>query len=190
MLNIVIFGAPGSGKGTQSELIVEKYGLFHISTGEVLRQEIQKQTEFGILANKFIIQGQLVPDDIIIQMLASIVDNNREVKGFIFDGFPRTLTQGEALDKMLRERGANIVAVLNLDVHEKMLITRLLKRGEISGRSDDNLETIQQRLNVYSQQTEPLKDYYKKQGKLFAIKGLDSIEDVFEKITESLDRLL
>ncbi len=189
MLNLVIFGAPGSGKGTQSELIIKKYGLHHISTGEILREEIEKKTELGLLADGYISKGQLVPDDIIIRMLASILDENKHVKGYIFDGFPRTLPQGEALDKMLRERGTSIVVVLNLSVDENELIQRLLKRGEMSGRSDDNLETIQKRLDVYRQQTEPLKAYYKKQGKLFTIKG-DTIEDIFEKISDELNRLI
>ncbi len=190
MLNVVIFGAPGSGKGTQSELIIEKYGLRHISTGEILRTEIEKRSELGVLADEYISKGQLVPDEIIIKMLGDILDDEgKNVKGFIFDGFPRTLAQGEALDKMLREKNTSVVAVLNLAVEEEELIHRLLKRGEISGRSDDNPETIQSRLNVYHNQTEPLKAYYKKQGKLFTIKG-DSVDDVFERITDTLNRIL
>lgn len=189
MLNVVIFGAPGSGKGTQSELIIKKYGLFHVSTGEILRNEIENRTDLGLLADKYISKGQLVPDEVIIEMLATILDENRNVKGFIFDGFPRTLAQGEALDKMLREKGTSVVAVLNLYVDESDLIQRLLKRGEIAGRSDDNLETIQLRLDVYHAQTEPLKDYYKKQGKLFTIKGM-GIEDVFERVSDTLNRIL
>ncbi len=189
MLNVVIFGAPGSGKGTQSELIIQKYGLSHISTGEILRAEIKKRSEQGLLADEYISKGQLVPDEMIIKMLGDVLDENKDVKGFIFDGFPRTLAQGEALDKMLREKDTSVLAVLNLVVEEDELIKRLLKRGEISGRSDDNLETIQSRLDVYHGQTEPLKAYYKKQGKLFTIKG-DSIDDVFERITDTLNRIL
>ena len=189
MLNVVIFGAPGSGKGTQSELIIEKYGLCHISTGEILRTEIEKRSELGLLADEYISKGQLVPDEVIVGILSDIIDESENVKGFIFDGFPRTLHQGEALDKMLREKKTSIVAVLNLAVEEEELIQRLLKRGKISGRSDDNLETIQSRLDVYRNQTEPLKAYYKKQGKLFTIKG-DSIEDVSERIAETLNRIL
>ena len=189
MLNVVIFGAPGSGKGTQSELIIEKYGLCHISTGEILRAEIERRSELGLLADTYISKGQLVPDEVIIRMLGDIIDKNENVKGFIFDGYPRTLPQGEALDKMLRGKDTSIVAVLNLVVEEDELIHRLLKRGEISGRSDDNLETIQSRLEVYRNQTEPLKAYYKKQGKLFTIKG-NSIDDVFERITDTLNRIL
>ncbi|MDR3062012.1 MAG: adenylate kinase [Dysgonamonadaceae bacterium] len=189
MLNIVIFGAPGSGKGTQSELIIRKYELKHISTGDILRKEIEKHSELGLLADKYISKGELVPDELIVGILGTILDENKKIKGFIFDGFPRTLKQGEALDKMLREKDTSVVAVLNLSVEENELIQRLLKRGEISGRSDDNMETIQSRLDVYRNQTEPLKEYYKKQGKLITIKG-DTIEDVFEKITDTLDRML
>ncbi|MDR1371129.1 MAG: adenylate kinase [Dysgonamonadaceae bacterium] len=189
MLNVVIFGAPGSGKGTQSELIIGKYGLRHVSTGEILRKEIEKRSELGLLADEYISKGQLVPDEVIIGMLGDILDEDRNVKGYIFDGFPRTLAQGEALDKMLREKNTSIVAVLNLSVEEDELIQRLLKRGEISGRSDDNPETIQSRLDVYHNQTEPLKTYYKRQGKLFIIKG-DNIDDVFERITDTLNPIL
>lgn len=189
MLNVVIFGAPGSGKGTQSELIIRKYELKHISTGEILRIEIEKRSELGLLADEYISKGQLVPDKVIIDMLGTILDENKDVKGFIFDGFPRTLAQGEALDKMLREKDTSVAVVLNLSVEEKELVQRLLKRGGVLGRSDDNLETIQSRLDVYHNQTEPLKEYYKKQGKLVTIKG-DTVDDVFEKITDMLNRIL
>ena len=190
MLNVVIFGAPGSGKGTQSEMIISKYGLHHISTGDILRREIKKQTELGTIADEYIKTGQLIPDELIIQILADVLDANHEAKGFIFDGFPRTIAQGEALDQLLREKETSIIAVLNLAVDEKELINRLIKRGEESGRADDNLEIIQNRLEVYRNQTEPLKEYYKKKGKLFQIKGNNVIEDVFEQIVNVLDRLL
>ncbi len=190
MLNIVIFGAPGSGKGTQSELIIEKYGLHHISTGEILRDEIEKRTTLGLIADEYISQGQLVPDQLIIDMFADILDRTSNGKGYIFDGFPRTISQAEALDQMLRERNTSVVAVFSLSVEEQELIHRLLKRGEESGRSDDNLETIQNRLDVYRAQTEPLKEYYKKKGKLFKIKGIGSVEDIFEGIMDTIDRLI
>jgi adenylate kinase len=189
MLNIVILGAPGSGKGTQSELIIEKYGLYHISTGDILRQEIESQTDLGKIAQKYISQGHLLPDEFVIDMLADILDKNPQAKGYIFDGVPRTLSQGEALDAMLRERETTIAAVLSLTVEEEELISRLLKRGEFFGRLDDNLEIIQHRLNIYKEQTEPLKEYYKKKGKLFNIKGKDTIEDIFESITQVIDLL-
>ena len=189
MLNVVIFGAPGSGKGTQSELIISKYELYHISTGDILRREIKNQTELGAIAEEYIKTGQLVPDELIIKMLAEVIDTNPQAKGYIFDGFPRTIAQGEALDQLLREKNTSIIAVLNLIVNEEELLNRLIKRGEESGRTDDNPAVIQNRLEVYRNQTEPLKEYYKKKGKLFNIKGNNSIEDVFEKIVEVLDRL-
>jgi len=190
MLNVIIFGAPGSGKGTQSELIIAKYGLYHISTGDILRQEIKKKTELGTIAKEYITTGQLVPDKLIIDILSDVLDANPEAKGFIFDGFPRTIAQGEALDQLLREKNTSIVAVLNLVVDEKELLTRLIKRGEESGRTDDTPDVIQNRLEVYRNQTEPLKEYYKKKGKLIQIKGNNVIEDVFEQITEVLDRII
>jgi len=189
MLNVVIFGAPGSGKGTQSELIISKYGLHHISTGDILRQEIKKQTELGIIADEYIKAGQLIPDELIINILAEVLDANPNAKGYIFDGFPRTIAQGEALDRLLLERNTSIIAVLNLEVAETDLLNRLIKRGIESGRTDDNPDVIQNRLEVYRNQTEPLKEYYKKKGKLFNIKGNNSIEDVFEKASEVLDML-
>jgi len=190
MLNVIIFGAPGSGKGTQSDLIISKYGLYHISTGDILRQEIKRKTELGTVAEDYIKTGQLVPDELIIKILAGVLDANPEAKGYIFDGFPRTIAQGEALDNMLREKDTSIIAVLNLMVDEEELLIRLVKRGEESGRSDDTPEVIKNRLEVYRNQTEPLKEYYKKKGKLFNIKGEKSIEDVFEQISDVLDRLI
>ncbi len=189
MLNIVIFGAPGSGKGTQSELIIKKYGLFHISTGEILREEIANKTPLGITAHKYISQGHLVPDDLVINMLADVLNKHRNEKGFLFDGYPRTLNQGEALDELLRERDSFIATVLHLSVDEKVLIQRLLKRGEQYRRNDDTIDTIKERLEVYKTQTEPLIDYYKKKGKLYKIQGNDLIEEVFESITEAINRL-
>ncbi|MCL1937021.1 MAG: adenylate kinase [Candidatus Azobacteroides sp.] len=188
MLNIVIFGAPGSGKGTQSALISSKYGLHHISTGEILRGEIENQTPLGLMAEEYISQGHLVPDQLIIDMFANILDKTANSKGYVFDGFPRTISQAQALDAMLRERQTDVTAVLSLSADEKELIQRLLKRGELAGRKDDNLETIKKRLDVYSEQTEPLKEYYKKKGKLFKIKD-GSIDDIFERIAEEIDRL-
>ena len=190
MLNVVIFGTPGSGKGTQSELIIYKYGLFHISTGDILREEIKKQTELGVIAKEYISSGQLAPDELIIKILAETIDSNPEAKGFIFDGFPRTIAQGEALDQLLRERGTSIIAVLNLVVEESEILNRLIKRGEESGRADDNPKVIQNRLEVYRNQTEPLIEYYKKKGKLFNIKGNNEIKYVFDQIVEMLDRLI
>lgn len=190
MLNIVVFGAPGCGKGTQSELIVKKYDLFHISTGSVLRMEIEKQTELGKLAEEYIHDGHLLPDDLIIKMLADILESNPNEKGFIFDGFPRTIAQAKSLDRLLCGRNTGITACFNLDVEEKNLIARMLKRGEEQGRCDDTSDTIRKRLEIYRIRTEPLIAYYKKQGKLFKIKGDKFVDDVFEDIREILDRLI
>ncbi|MDR1762375.1 MAG: adenylate kinase [Dysgonamonadaceae bacterium] len=187
--NVVIFGAPGSGKGTQSELIIEKYGLLHISTGEILREEIKKESELGKEAEEYITKGHLCPDELVLKIIDGVLDENPDVKGFIFDGFPRTLEQGKSLDEMLRKKESSIIAVINLDVDEKQLIERLIKRGKETGRADDNPQTIEKRLAVYHEQTEPLLEYYKKKGKLFNIKGQNDIEEVFDCIAETLDRL-
>lgn len=189
MLNIVIFGAPGSGKGTQSENLIKKYGLAHISTGDVLRNEMKNGTELGKLAEGYISKGQLVPDDVVIGMLANVLDEKIKAgaKGVIFDGFPRTIPQGEALDNMLKERGEEVSAVVSLNVEEEELIKRLIKRGQDSGRSDDNYETIKARLDVYNNQTSPLKAHYEKSGKLHAIYGIGTVEEIFEKIAKAVD---
>lgn len=188
MLNIVIFGAPGSGKGTQSENLIKKYNLAHISTGDVLRAEMKNGTELGKLAEEYISKGQLVPDDVVIGMLANVLDSKKGGKGVIFDGFPRTIAQGEALDKMLKERGQEISAVVSLNVEEEELINRLLKRGQESGRSDDNYDTIKARLEVYNNQTSPLKEHYKKAGKLYSIYGMGKVEEVFEHIVAAVEK--
>ena len=190
MFNVVIFGAPGSGKGTQSDLIIKKYGMCHISTGDILREEIENQTELGKIAEIYMSKGQLVPDDLTVQMLSEILDKKKSEKGYIFDGFPRTLGQGEALDRLLRERETCVHAALNLEVEDNILMERILKRGKYSGRKDDNTETVQARLEVYYSQTEPLTEFYKKQGKNINIKGIGSVEDIFERICESLDRII
>lgn len=181
-LNIVIFGAPGSGKGTQSERLIEKYGLTHISTGDVLRKEIKSGSKLGKIAEEYISKGQLLPDDLIVDILADTLDSSEIVKGVIFDGFPRTIPQAEALKKMLAERNMDISVVLGLEVEEKELIDRLLKRGEISGRSDDNIDTINKRLEVYHSQTDPLREYYINEGKYKPITGGGTIDEIFEKI--------
>lgn len=189
MLNIVIFGAPGSGKGTQSERIIAKYGLNHISTGDVLRAEIKNGTELGKVAKGYIDQGQLLPDALIIDILASVLDSFKESKGVIFDGFPRTIPQAEALKKMLNERGQDVSVMLDLDVPEAELIERLIKRGQESGRVDDNMETIKKRLVVYNEQTSPLKDYYKTEGKYQHINGVGTMEAIFAEIASAIDKL-
>lgn len=189
MLNIVIFGAPGSGKGTQSDKLIEHYKLFHISTGDVLRDNIKRGTELGKTAKGFIDQGQLVPDEQIIDILAQVLDENKDkaTEGVIFDGFPRTIPQAEALEQLLADRGTQIDAVVGLEVPEEELIRRILLRGQMSGRSDDNEETARKRLETYHNQTSPLKAFYQEQGKYRSINGLGTIDGIFDLIKEALD---
>lgn len=190
MFNLVIFGAPGSGKGTQSEKLIETYGLFHISTGEVLRDQIAKGTELGKTADKFISNGQLIPDELMVNILSDLLDSNPATRdGVIFDGFPRTIPQAVALNEMLAKRGAQVNAVVGLEVADDELIDRLIKRGVESGRSDDNLETIQKRLAVYHSQTQPLRDFYVNEGKYLSINGSGSIDDIFADIKKSIDAI-
>ena len=189
MLNIVIFGAPRSGKGTQSERIVEKYGINHISTGDVLRAEIKNGTELGKTAKGYIDQGQLIPDELMIDILASVFDSFKDSKGVIFDGFPRTIAQAEALKKMLAERGQDVSVMVDLEVPEDELMVRLIKRGKDSGRADDNEETIKKRLHVYHSQTAPLIDWYKNEKKYQHINGLGTMEGIFAEICEAIDKL-
>ena len=189
MLNIVIFGAPGSGKGTQSERIVEKYGINHISTGDVLRAEIKNGTELGKTAKGYIDQGQLIPDELMIDILASVFDSFKDSKGVIFDGFPRTIAQAEALKKMLAERGQDVSVMVDLEVPEDELMVRLIKRGKDSGRADDNEETIKKRLHVYHSQTAPLIDWYKNEKKYQHINGLGTMEGIFAEVCEAIDKL-
>ena len=189
MLNIVIFGAPGSGKGTQSERIVEKFGINHISTGDVLRAEIKNGTELGKTAKGYIDNGQLIPDELMIDILASVFDSFEDSKGVIFDGFPRTIAQAEALKKMLKDRGQDVSIMIDLDVPEDELMVRLIKRGKDCGRADDNEETIKKRLVVYNTQTSPLKDWYKEDGKYQHINGLGSVDGIFTDIVKAVESL-
>lgn len=189
MLNIVIFGAPGSGKGTQSELLIRKYRLKHVSTGDLLRAEIKSGSELGKVAHQYISRGHLVPDEIVIEMLEDLIKRHSSEKGFIFDGFPRTLSQGKSLNDKLEKNGQTISTVLSLDVDDEELIDRLVKRGQLSGRSDDNEQVIKSRLSVYHEQTEPLKDFYAKQNKLVSIPGKGTVEEVFKSIEEVIDHL-
>ena len=190
MKNIVIFGAPGSGKGTQSDKMIEKYGFEHISTGDVLRSEMKNGTELGKTAKQYIDQGQLVPDQLIVDMLASVYDSfGRDHKGVIFDGFPRTIPQAEALKAMLSERGDKVAAMIELDVPEDELMKRLVLRGQMSGRSDDNEETIKKRLDVYHSQTSPLIDWYEREGIRNHIDGLGDLDRIFGDICEIIDEI-
>ena len=195
MKNIVIFGAPGSGKGTQSDKLIEKYGLEHISTGDVLRAEIKKGSELGKTAKQFIDNGQLIPDDLMVSILASVYDSfGREHAGVIFDGFPRTVEQAHALTAMLEktmlaERGDCVAAMLELDVPEDELMKRLLLRGQMSGRADDNEETIKKRLVVYHSQTQPLIEWYKQEGVHHHINGLGELDRIFADICKVIDNI-
>ena len=189
MKNIIIFGAPGAGKGTQSEKMIEKYGLGHISTGDVLRDQIKKGTELGVTAKKYIDDGKLIPD-LMVDILASVYDSyGKDHNGVIFDGFPRTIKQAEALKAMLDKRGHKVAAMIELSVPEEELVKRLVNRGKISGRSDDNEETIQKRLNVYHEQTAPLIDWYDKEGIHHHVEGLGTVDEIFSRICEVIDSL-
>ena len=190
MKNIVIFGAPGSGKGTQSEKMIEKYGLGHISTGDVLRDQIKRGTELGKTAKGYIDNGQLIPDDLRVSILADVYDSfGKEHKGVIFDGFPRTIPQAQALKDMLAKRGHKVAAMIELDVPEDELMKRLIKRGQESGRSDDNEETIKKRLTVYHNQTSPLIEWYEKEGIHHHINGLGELDRIFGDICAVIDDL-
>lgn len=188
MPNIVLFGAPGSGKGTQSEKLIQKYNLHHISTGELLRDHIARQTELGKLADSYISKGQLIPDDLMIDILANTIDSEPAVRerGVILDGFPRTIPQAEALKKLLQERNLALDAVVGLEVPEEQLIERMIKRGQQTGRADDNLETINNRLKVYRDQTHPLRQYYTDNGSYRAIDGTGTIDQIFDRIEKAL----
>lgn len=189
MKNIVIFGAPGSGKGTQSDLLVEKYGFKHISTGDVLRSEIKKGSALGTTAKAFIDKGQLIPDSLMIDILSATYDALCPCEGVIFDGFPRTIPQAQALKAMLSERGTEVSGMLELDVPEDMLMERLINRGKTSGRADDNAETIKKRLDVYNNQTAPLIAWYEKEGKRHAVKGFGPLEEINAALCQVIDSL-
>ena len=189
MYNLVVFGAPGSGKGTQSARLIDEYGLYHISTGELLRDHIARDTALGKVANEYISKGHLIPDKLMVDILEHTLDSNPETAGgVIFDGFPRTIEQADALNEMLERRGAAVDAVVGLEVEDKELIERLLKRGQESGRSDDNIDTINERLKVYNNQTAPLREYYIRQGKYHGVKGSGSIDDIFNDIRQRLNK--
>ncbi len=188
MLNVILCGAPGCGKGTQSTLLVEKYKLNHLSTGDLLRSEIESKSEVGMLAESYISKGNLVPDDMIIDILLKKIDTLAfDAAGFILDGFPRTVEQAKALEIAFEERKNKIAFLIDIQVETKELITRLLKRGETSGRSDDNMDTIKQRLQVYETKTAPVNDFYMGLGKYHAINGIGEIEDIFGRISDVID---
>ena len=188
-MNLVLFGAPGSGKGTQSAKLIEKYGLHHISTGEVLRDHIKRQTDLGKTAQTYIDEGQLIPDELMISILDDVLEKEAKGKsGVIFDGFPRTIPQAEALKELLQKRGTDLHSVVGLEVPEEELVGRMLNRGKETGRADDNLETIRKRLDVYHNQTSPLRDYYTKEGKYMPVNGSGDIDEIFRQISEGIER--
>jgi adenylate kinase len=189
MLNVIISGAPGCGKGTQSELIVKNFKLKHFSTGDLLRSEIAAQSELGKAAEEFISKGNLVPDQMIIDMITAAIDRGcDDCGGVLLDGFPRTREQAESLESMMDRRGTPVTVCIDLQVPEQELIQRLLMRGETSGRSDDNLETIKKRLEVYQSKTKPVNDYYQSLNKYVAIDGVGSIEEIFGRIEAALGK--
>lgn len=189
MFNLILFGPPGSGKGTQSNKLVAKYGLVHLSTGNLLREEIAQKTPLGVEARNFMDKGQLVPDEVVIGMVDSYFDKHKGSKGFLFDGFPRTVAQAKALDSLLELKKTEIAAVLALEVGEEELVKRLLNRGKTSGRSDDtNEEVIRKRFSVYINETTPVAEHYKKAKKFQAIKGEGSVDEIFEAVSDAIDK--
>jgi adenylate kinase len=189
MFNLILFGPPGSGKGTQSDRLVDKYGLIHLSTGNLLRGEIAEQTPLGLEAKSFMDKGQLVPDEVVIGMVDSYFDHHKDAKGFLFDGFPRTVAQAEALDKLLKLKKTEIAAVMALEVGEEELVKRLLNRGKTSGRSDDtNEEVIRKRFAVYNNETTPVAEHYKKARKFQSVKGEGSVDQIFTSLCEAIDK--
>lgn len=188
MFNIILFGPPGSGKGTQSEKLIEKYGLIHLSTGNLLREEIVKQTKLGLEAKKLMDSGQLVPDSVVVGMIRSAITNNPAAKGFLFDGFPRTVAQAQALDELLAENHSEINTVLALQVGEEELVGRLLNRGKTSGRSDDvNEEIIRARIVEYENKTAPVAGYYEQFDKFVSIKGEGDIDEIFDALCNQIE---
>ena len=189
MFNLILFGPPGSGKGTQSDKLVEKYGLIHLSTGNLLRQEIKDKTPLGLEAKSFIDKGQLVPDEVVIGMVDSYFDLYKEAKGFLFDGYPRTVAQAEALDKLLELKKTGIATVLFLNVDEEELIKRLVHRGKTSERSDDMDEVVQRkRQEVYRNETLPVAGFYKKQNKVVNVKGMGTVDEIFISLSDIIDK--
>ncbi|TDP57825.1 adenylate kinase [Flavobacterium dankookense] len=190
MINIVLFGKPGAGKGTQAEFLKEKYNLTHLSTGDIFRYNIKNNTDLGQLAKTFMDKGDLVPDEVTIQMLQSEVDKNPQSAGFLFDGFPRTLAQAAALDKFLETKDQSITATVALEADDEILVARLLERGKTSGRPDDqDEEKIRNRYQEYNEKTAPLMDYYKAQEKFHAVNGIGSIEEVTKRLSKVIDNL-
>ncbi|HKP32387.1 MAG TPA: adenylate kinase [Chitinophagaceae bacterium] len=187
MFNLILFGPPGSGKGTQSEKLIEKYGLIHLSTGNLLRAEIDNQTDLGLAARSYMDKGQLVPDEVVLGMIACALDNNVHANGFLFDGFPRTVAQAQGLDAMLNERGDEISLVLSLIVSPEELTSRLVNRGKTSGRSDDNEDVIRARILEYENKTAPVAGHYEMLGKVIHVKGEGSVDDIFQSLCKEIE---
>lgn len=191
MINIVLFGKPGAGKGTQAAYLKSKYQLFHISTGDLFRHHISNKTALGTLAQSYMDKGDLVPDQVTIDMLKDTVENHPEAKGFIFDGFPRTTKQAEVLDDFLREKSMPVTATLALEADDDILVERLINRGKTSGRADDqDEEKIRNRFEEYNNKTAPLRDFYSAQGKFHSVDGIGSIDEITRRLTELIDGLL
>jgi adenylate kinase len=189
MLNVILFGPPGSGKGTQSEKIIEKYKLVHISTGDLLREEVANKTELGKKAKEIMDRGELVSDDIVIGMIRKKLEEHQDDPGFIFDGFPRTVEQARELRKALTDYDERVSIMISLEVPREELVKRLLKRGEETGRSDDNMETINNRIDVYERQTIPVTYYYDKMHKHVPVDGIGSIDTIFKRIVKVIDKV-
>ncbi len=191
MFNLILFGPPGSGKGTQSEKLIARYGLKHLSTGDLLRSEINKQTALGLEARNFMDKGQLVPDEVVIGMISSALDNNPLAKGFLFDGFPRTSAQAKALDELLQIKNTAIDVMIAMEVSGEELVKRLVKRGETSGRSDDNNEqVIRARITEYHNKTAAVADYYRDFNKVVMVKGEGTIDEIFDALCKEIDKRL
>ena len=190
MINIVLFGKPGAGKGTQAEFLKGKYNLTHLSTGDIFRYNIKNDTELGQLAKTYMDKGDLVPDEVTIKMLESEVDKNPHSAGFLFDGFPRTLAQADALDAFLESKGQSITATVALEANDEILVQRLLERGKTSGRPDDqDEEKIRNRYQEYNEKTAPLMEYYQGQGKFYAVDGIGAIEEITQRLSNVIDNL-
>ena len=188
MLNLVLFGPPGAGKGTQSQKLIEKHGLIHLSTGDLLRGEISQGTELGLEAKKLMDEGMLVPDEVVIGMISNKLDANKDAEGFIFDGFPRTVAQAEALDNLLESKGSSISGMIALEVNDDELERRLLERGKKSGRPDDaNPEVIRKRIKEYNDKTAVVADFYKNQNKFYSVNGVGSIDEIFDAVSKIID---
>ena len=188
MYNLILFGPPGSGKGTQSSRIAEKYNLVHTSTGDIFRREIRDGSPLGLKVQSIIEKGELVPDDLLVDILRSALQRAAGINGFVLDGYPRTIRQAEDLDMLLKETGESLSLVLALDVDEEEVVTRLLKRAQLEGRKDDTEEVIRNRMKVYHSQTRPLMEFYHKQGKFISVQGIGTIDDIFKEICKLIDR--